>query len=57
MAKCKDAKAQAEAKILEERQKIGSDNIGHQMLKRMGWQEGEGRHNSVIKQFNLVRYP
>lgn len=42
MAKCQDNASQSHAKVLEDQAKIGSDNIGHKLLSRMGWKEGEG---------------
>ena len=34
--------ARAQAEALEAAQRIGEDNIGHRMLRGMGWREGEG---------------
>lgn len=42
MAKCNDEAAQKHAEKLTERSKIGADNIGHKLLSKMGWKEGEG---------------
>ncbi|GMH38525.1 hypothetical protein BSKO_06409 [Bryopsis sp. KO-2023] len=42
MSKCRDESSQNHAKALEEQAKIGADNIGHKLLSRMGWKEGEG---------------
>ena len=42
LAKSGDAAAQEHAKRIEEQSKIGSDNIGHRLLSKMGWKEGSG---------------
>jgi len=42
MAKTGDSAAVATAKIIEERNAISADNIGHKLLAKMGWKEGEG---------------
>jgi G-patch domain len=42
MAKAKDERSQAHAEALEQRNKIGADNVGHRMLQKMGWKEGQG---------------
>ncbi|KAK9845850.1 hypothetical protein WJX81_004124 [Elliptochloris bilobata] len=34
--------SRAQAEALEAAQRIGEDNIGHRMLRGMGWREGEG---------------
>ncbi|XP_073391457.1 SURP and G-patch domain-containing protein 1-like protein isoform X2 [Physcomitrium patens] len=39
LAKCNDAKA---AKATAGRAKIQADNVGHRLLSKMGWKEGEG---------------
>ena len=35
------ALSQAAAEALEKRNAITSDNIGHKLLSKMGWKEGE----------------
>lgn len=42
LAKCNDAVAQKVSKEVAERAKIQSDNVGHKLLSKMGWKEGEG---------------
>ncbi|KAL2609063.1 hypothetical protein R1flu_027636 [Riccia fluitans] len=42
MAKCNDAMAQKAAKAAADRAKIQADNVGHRLLSKMGWKEGEG---------------
>lgn len=42
LAKSGDVAAQEHAKRIEEQSKIGSDNIGHKLLSKMGWKEGSG---------------
>ena len=37
-----EAKARGQASRHHKKGKIGADNRGHQMLQRMGWQEGQG---------------
>ena len=34
--------AKKHAEALEASQRIGEDNIGHRMLRGMGWQDGQG---------------
>lgn len=46
MAACNDVGAQKAAKELAERSKIQADNIGHKLLAKMGWKEGEGLGSS-----------
>ncbi|XP_038707482.1 SURP and G-patch domain-containing protein 1-like protein isoform X2 [Tripterygium wilfordii] len=41
MAACNDAAAQKAAKETLERSKIQADNVGHKLLSKMGWKEGE----------------
>lgn len=42
MARCNDAAAQKATKEAAEKAKIQADNIGHKLLSKMGWREGEG---------------
>lgn len=42
LASCNDAAAQKAAKEAAERARIQADNIGHKLLSKMGWKEGEG---------------
>ncbi|XP_052727280.1 SURP and G-patch domain-containing protein 1-like protein isoform X2 [Vigna angularis] len=42
LASCNDAAAQKAAKEHVERSKIQADNVGHRLLSKMGWKEGEG---------------
>nr|CAD1831342.1 unnamed protein product [Ananas comosus var. bracteatus] len=42
MSNCNDAAAQKAAKEAAERARIQADNIGHKLLSKMGWKEGEG---------------
>ncbi|KAK7323251.1 hypothetical protein VNO77_26716 [Canavalia gladiata] len=42
LASCNDAAAQKAAKEATERAKIQADNVGHKLLSKMGWKEGEG---------------
>lgn len=42
LAKTGDVRAAAEAKALEQKNAISADNIGHKLLQKMGWREGEG---------------
>ncbi|CAH2049933.1 unnamed protein product [Thlaspi arvense] len=41
MASCNDAAAQKAAKDAADRAKIQSDNVGHRLLSKMGWREGD----------------
>ncbi|KAJ7949135.1 SURP and G-patch domain-containing protein 1-like protein [Quillaja saponaria] len=41
LASCNDAAAQKAAKEAAERAKIQADNVGHKLLSKMGWKEGE----------------
>ncbi|GAB2289056.1 hypothetical protein Dimus_023358 [Dionaea muscipula] len=43
---CNDASAQKAAREAAERAKIQSDNVGHKLLSKMGWREGEGLGSS-----------
>ncbi|KAJ6801680.1 putative SURP and G-patch domain-containing protein 1-like protein [Iris pallida] len=42
LATCNDVGAQKAAQEAAERAKIQADNIGHKLLSKMGWKEGEG---------------
>ncbi|XP_040865482.1 SURP and G-patch domain-containing protein 1-like protein isoform X4 [Glycine max] len=42
LATCNDAAAQKAAMEAAERAKIQADNVGHRLLSKMGWKEGEG---------------
>ncbi|XP_010503934.1 PREDICTED: SURP and G-patch domain-containing protein 1-like protein isoform X3 [Camelina sativa] len=42
LAKCNDAAAQKATKEAAEKAKIQADNVGHRLLSKMGWKEGEG---------------
>ncbi|CAI0428053.1 unnamed protein product [Linum tenue] len=46
MANCNDAAAQKAAKEAAERARIQADNVGHRLLSKMGWREGEGLGSS-----------
>ncbi|KAL6013577.1 hypothetical protein ACLOJK_004075 [Asimina triloba] len=46
LSKCNDAAAQRAAREAAERAKIQADNIGHKLLSKMGWREGEGLGSS-----------
>lgn len=46
MARCNDAAAQKAAKEAAEKAKIQADNVGHKLLSKMGWKEGEGLGSS-----------
>ncbi|XP_022733326.1 SURP and G-patch domain-containing protein 1-like protein isoform X3 [Durio zibethinus] len=46
MAACNDAAAHKAAKETAEKAKIQSDNVGHKLLSKMGWKEGEGLGSS-----------
>lgn len=42
LASCNDAAAQKAYREAAEKAKIQSDNVGHRLLSKMGWKEGEG---------------
>lgn len=42
LASCNDAAAQKAYREAAEKAKIQSDNVGHKLLSKMGWKEGEG---------------
>ncbi|CAN0877857.1 SURP and G-patch domain-containing protein 1-like protein [Linum grandiflorum] len=46
MASCNDAAAQKAAQEAAERARIQADNVGHKLLSKMGWREGEGLGSS-----------
>ncbi|KAJ4711659.1 SURP and G-patch domain-containing protein 1-like protein [Melia azedarach] len=46
LATCNDAAARKAAKEAAEKAKIQADNIGHKLLSKMGWKEGEGLGSS-----------
>ncbi|XP_024993564.1 SURP and G-patch domain-containing protein 1-like protein [Cynara cardunculus var. scolymus] len=46
MASCNDVAAQKAAKEAAERARIQADNVGHRLLSKMGWKEGEGLGSS-----------
>ncbi|CAM8962011.1 unnamed protein product [Rhodiola kirilowii] len=46
MSTCNDAAAQKAMKEAAERAKIQADNVGHKLLSKMGWREGEGLGSS-----------
>ncbi|KAJ9562982.1 hypothetical protein OSB04_008142 [Centaurea solstitialis] len=46
MANCNDVAAQKAAKEAAERARIQADNVGHRLLSKMGWREGEGLGSS-----------
>lgn len=47
LAKCGDAASQAKAKEFEDAKRIKADNVGHKLLAKMGWKEGEGLGTST----------
>ncbi|KAL8542361.1 hypothetical protein ACS0TY_003287 [Phlomoides rotata] len=46
MSTCNDVSAQKVAQEIAERTKIQADNVGHRLLSKMGWKEGEGLGSS-----------
>ncbi|KAG8391281.1 hypothetical protein BUALT_Bualt01G0171700 [Buddleja alternifolia] len=46
MANCNDAAAQKVMKEYADKAKIQADNVGHRLLSKMGWKEGEGLGSS-----------
>ncbi|KAL1539978.1 SURP and G-patch domain-containing protein 1-like protein [Salvia divinorum] len=46
MATCNDVSAQKVAEEAAEKTKIQADNVGHRLLSKMGWKEGEGLGSS-----------
>ncbi|XP_058073529.1 SURP and G-patch domain-containing protein 1-like protein [Magnolia sinica] len=46
LSACNDAAAQKAAREAAEKAKIQADNVGHKLLSKMGWKEGEGLGSS-----------
>ncbi|KAK2637072.1 hypothetical protein Ddye_031864 [Dipteronia dyeriana] len=46
MSTCNDVSAQKAAQEAADRARIQADNIGHRLLSKMGWKEGEGLGSS-----------
>ncbi|KAJ4979301.1 hypothetical protein NE237_010081 [Protea cynaroides] len=46
LSSCNDAACQKAAREAAERAKIQADNVGHKLLSKMGWREGEGLGSS-----------
>ncbi|CAK9140362.1 unnamed protein product [Ilex paraguariensis] len=46
LATCNDVAAQKAAREAVERARIQADNVGHRLLSKMGWKEGEGLGSS-----------
>ncbi|KAL3719185.1 hypothetical protein ACJRO7_004182 [Eucalyptus globulus] len=46
LVSCNDASAQRTAREAAERARIQADNVGHKLLSKMGWKEGEGLGSS-----------
>ncbi|XP_031375272.1 SURP and G-patch domain-containing protein 1-like protein [Punica granatum] len=46
LASCNDAEARKSARAAAERARIQADNVGHRLLSKMGWKEGEGLGSS-----------
>ncbi|KAK6933763.1 G-patch domain [Dillenia turbinata] len=46
LATCNDAAAEKAAREAAERARIQADNVGHKLLSKMGWREGEGLGSS-----------
>uniref|UniRef100_A0A6M2ET23 G-patch domain-containing protein n=1 Tax=Populus davidiana TaxID=266767 RepID=A0A6M2ET23_9ROSI len=46
LATCNDVAATKAAKEAAERARIQADNVGHKLLSKMGWKEGEGLGSS-----------
>ncbi|GMJ01452.1 hypothetical protein like AT3G52120 [Hibiscus trionum] len=46
LSSCNDAAAQKAAKETAQKAKIQSDNVGHKLLSKMGWKEGDGLGSS-----------
>ena len=52
LANCNDAAAQKAAKEAAEKAKIQADNVGHKLLSKMGWKEGNFCHAYSITTFS-----
>lgn len=50
MSNCNDAASQKAAKEAAEKARIQADNIGHKLLSKMGWKEG-----NTISTTNILR--
>ncbi|GKU88675.1 hypothetical protein SLEP1_g2908 [Rubroshorea leprosula] len=46
LATCNDAASQKAVQDISDKAKIQSDNVGHRLLSKMGWKEGEGLGSS-----------
>lgn len=46
LSKCNDAASRKAAREAAEKAKIQADNVGHKLLSKMGWKEGEGLGSS-----------
>ncbi|XP_021659675.2 SURP and G-patch domain-containing protein 1-like protein isoform X1 [Hevea brasiliensis] len=46
LAACNDVAAQRASRETADRSKIQADNVGHKLLSKMGWKEGEGLGSS-----------
>ncbi|KAK4769387.1 hypothetical protein SAY86_027537 [Trapa natans] len=46
LASCNDVAAQKSAREAAEKARIQADNVGHKLLSKMGWKEGEGLGSS-----------
>nr|DAD42275.1 TPA_asm: hypothetical protein HUJ06_000505 [Nelumbo nucifera] len=46
LSSCNDAAARRAAREAAEKAKIQADNVGHKLLSKMGWKEGEGLGSS-----------
>ena len=53
----KDVKATHEQVSREEKDNLGTDNIGNKMLQGMGWREGESLGNEEAFESAKVIYP
>lgn len=48
LSTCNDVVAQKAAKEAAEKAKIQADNVGHRLLSKMGWKEGNFSHASHL---------